>query len=217
MSPTDPAQRFERHRAKLFALAYRMLGSGTDAEDILQEAALRFLRASAEAEIAQPEGWLVRVVSRLCVDELRRARRKREVYVGPYLPEPEPDPRDYEPFDIAGLSMALLAMMERLSPRERVAFVLHDAFDYGHDAIASVLEVNASNARQILRRARKRLGTAPRFAPSAEAHRAVLMAFAVATQTGDTQALTSLLAEDVSVISDGGGKVPAATRIVSGR
>lgn len=201
------------HRPKLFSIAYRMLGSAAEADDVLQDAWLRFEAASG---IESAEAWLTTTVSRLCVDRLRSARARREVYVGPWLPEPlqtstdEPDPQS--------LSLAFLVVLERLSPLERAVFLLHDVFDYSYDEIATMLESTEPAVRQLQHRARAHVRESrPRFAPSKSAHEKLLISFVTACRLGEVSALASLLAEDARAITDGGGKVRAALKIVHGK
>ena len=205
----------ERFRPRLFGLAYRMLGSRQDAEDVVQEALLRWHRTDTR-EIDSPEAWLVTVTSRLCIDRLRSLSAERAAYVGPWLPEPlvaddeQPDRRAELASD---LSLALLLVLERLSPDERAAFLLHDVFDYGYPQIAAVLGKTEAACRQMIHRARERIRCAkPRFAVSAEAHRRLVESYMHALEQGDAAGLAALLAPDAVFVSDGGGKTTAARR-----
>jgi RNA polymerase sigma-70 factor (ECF subfamily) len=204
---------FEEHRGLLFSIAYRMLGSVADAEDILQEAFLRWQRAS-EAEIRSPRAFLVTIVSRLCINHLQSARVQREEYVGEWLPEPlvtEPgsDPSRLLQVD-ESVSMALLMLLERLTPEERAVFLLHEVFDYKHAEIAAALGLTEANCRQLLRRAQQHVHLArPRFRPPAREHRELLERFSQAAGSGNMDQLLSLLSTNVVMHTDGGGKASA--------
>lgn len=205
----------------MFGIAYRMLGSRADAEDVLQEAYLRWHRASVE-EVRSPEAWLVTATTRLCIDRLRLAREAREVYVGPWLPEPivsDASPPADEPLDVASsLSIAFLVVLERLAPEERAAFLLHEVFDSDYKEIAQVLGKSETACRQIVSRARKRVReNRPRMQVTETARRALLDRFVTAVQTQDKEALLSLFAESATWTSDGGGKVRAALKVLRGR
>lgn len=217
----DRALAFEEHRPRLFGIAYRMLGSRADAEDALQEAYLRWHRASVE-EIRSPEAWLVTATTRLCIDRLRITREAREIYVGPWLPEPligEVSPPADAPLDVASsLSIAFLVVLERLAPEERAAFLLHEVFDSDYAEIAQVLGKSEAACRQIVSRARKRVrDNRPRLAVSDTARRALLDRFVAAVQTQDKEALLALFAEGATWTSDGGGKARAARKVIRGR
>ena len=212
------AEAFAEHRRTLFGVAYRMLGSAADAEDILQEAYLKWRHAPQET-IESPRAYLTTIVTRLAIDHLRSARVRREQYVGPWLPEPVfESPGPDEPAALfESLSMAFLVLLERLTPAERAAIVLREAFDYEYGEIAAVLGKTEANCRQLVRRARERIAEhRPRFAPSAEERDRVAERFRVACATGDMQGLLSALTADVTLYSDGGGKVSAATVPVYG-
>ncbi|GAA1861636.1 RNA polymerase sigma factor SigJ [Asanoa iriomotensis] len=217
----DLEAEFEQLRPRLLGLAYRLLGSMWDAEDVVQDAYLRWTRAD-RSEVREPRAFLVTVVSRLALDQLRSARVTREAYPGPWLPEPVAADA-FGPADSAELrdtlSYATLHLMERLSPPERAVFVLREAFDLPYDEIARILGSPPGTCRQQHRRAARRLadGRDARFAPSATAHRALLGRFLAAARSGDLAALTDLLSEDVVAYNDGGGKVRAALRPVTGR
>jgi RNA polymerase sigma-70 factor (ECF subfamily) len=211
---------FEEHRPMLLGLAYRLLGSMWDAEDVVQEAWLRW-QATDHAGIREPRAFLVTVVSRLALDQLRSARVKREAYTGPWLPEPV-ETAQAGPLDTAELrdtvSYATLHMMERLSPPERAVFVLREAFELPYDEIAGIVGVSVANARQLHHRASVRLAEGrDRFRPSSEEHAELLTTFMRAAGDGDLAALTELLHEDVVAYNDGGGKVRAALRPILGR
>ena len=208
---------FERVRPRLFGIAYRMLGTVVEAEDVLQDAWLRWQGADRDA-VADPGAYLATVVTRLSIAELTSARARREAYVGPWLPEPVDTSADplLGAERAEALSLAVLLLLEKLSPAERAAFVLHTAFDYPHARVAEVLETSEANARQLFSRARKHLEAArPRPVPAAERAR-LLAAFLAAAGDGDLEALEAVLAADVVSVSDGGGRVLAARRIVEG-
>ena len=207
-------------RPRLFAIAYRMLGSAAEAEDVVQEAFLRWQRAP-EAEIRSARSYLAAVVTRLCVDHLRSSRVRREEYVGPWLPEPlvtEQAPGPAEELARAdSLSTAFLVLLESLAPRERAAFLLREVFDYDYAEVARILETSEDNCRQMVHRARKRLAERrPRFAVAPEQHERLAAEFMRACSRGDMDGLLSLLAEDAVVYSDGGGKATAARQPVRG-
>jgi RNA polymerase sigma-70 factor (ECF subfamily) len=204
---------FERERPRLRALAYRMLGSSAEADDILQEAWLRW-REVDDAD--SPRAYLTAVVTRLCLDQLKSARARRETYVGPWLPEPVRTVAD-EP-DRESISVAVLVLLERLSPVERAALLLHQVFDYSHAEIAALLGRDEANVRQSLHRARARVvAERPRFAACREDHARLLAGFVAACSDGDLPALESLLAADAVARTDAGGKVRAARKEVKGR
>jgi RNA polymerase sigma-70 factor (ECF subfamily) len=224
----DATAVFERHRSHLFGVAYRLLGSAQDAEDVLQEAWIRFSGVALE-DIESPRPYLVTIVTRLALDVLRSARVSREAYVGPWLPEPVRTERldEGEPGEWLArrqtASMAFLWLLERLNPVERAVLVLHDAFDYSHEEIGRIIGRTAVASRQALRRARQRIeaaraaeGLRPERAPDAH-HRRLTRGFLDAARGGDLQSLVDLLAEDVVMVSDGGGHAAAATRPVAGR
>lgn len=215
-----PAVDFEDYRPMLLGLAYRLLGSMWDAEDVVQEAWLRW-QGTDQSEIREPRAFLVTVVSRLALDQLRSARVKREAYTGPWLPEPVMT-SEVGPLDTAELrdtvSYATLHMMEKLSPPERAVFVLREAFELPYDEIAEIVGSSVVNARQMHRRASVRMAEGrDRFRPSTEDHAKLLMKFMDAAAGGDLGALTDLFHEDVVAWNDGGGKVRAALRPIIGR
>jgi len=209
---------FRDHRPRLFALAYRMLGTATDAEDVLQEAHLRF--SEHAGQVQYPKGWLEQVVTRLCLDQLKSARARREEYVGPWLPEPletEGATLRGAPVDPETVSLAFLALLERLSPLERAVFVLIEVFDYSADEAAAAIGREPPAVRQLLHRARAHVQAAkPRFAPSREAHLAILGAFFSAVQTGDVKKVEALLTKDARAVMDGGGQVKTALNVIHG-
>jgi RNA polymerase sigma-70 factor, ECF subfamily len=206
------------HRPAMLGLAYRLLGSVTEAEDAVQEAYLR-LGHHGTAGIDNVGGWLNRTTSRICFDRLTSARARREVYVGPWLPEPLETADDPSvPVEVAeSVSMAFLVVLESLSPAERVAFLLHDVFGYDHGEIAATLDRSEAASRQLVSRARKQVqARRPRFEPDPSVRAEVAGRFLAACQTGDVVGLLSTLAPDVVLRSDGGGKVSAARRPVEG-
>jgi RNA polymerase sigma-70 factor (ECF subfamily) len=212
------AAEFTGHRTHLLGLAYRLLGSRADAEDVVQEAWLRLSRVD-RSTVADLRGWLTTVTGRLCLDQLRSARVRREAYVGPWLPEPLVTARD-DPADraVAGESvrLALLVVLDRLPPEQRVAFVLHDLFDVPFADVATTLGCTRPAARQLASRGRRAVAhDAPPPAPRAEQER-VFAAFAAACAGGDLGALLAVLHPDVVFASDGGGVVKAALRPVLG-
>jgi RNA polymerase sigma-70 factor (ECF subfamily) len=206
---------FEPHRRFLVGLAYRMLGSIAEAEDVVQDAYLRWATVDRTA-IAQPRAYLARIVSRLCLDRMKSAAHRREAYVGTWLPEPvigEPG----ESF-ADDLSVALLVTLERLSPLERAAFLLHDVFDMDYGDIADVLERTEPACRQLAARGREHVrDTRPRFEVSDEERTRVADAFQAAMSTGDLEALAKTLADDAVFYTDGGGKKRAALNPIHGR
>jgi len=202
-------------RPLLFSLAYRMVGSAAEAEDLVQEAFLRF----HGAEVESPKAFLTTVVTRLAIDHLRSARVRREAYVGPWLPEPlvsVPGAEDRVERDET-LSIAFLALLERLTPVERAVYVLHELFGYGHEEIAGIVEKSVANCRQILTRARRHVDAGrPRFEPSRERREALLARFLAAVRLGDVEGLVGLLAADAVHYADGGGKARATLRPIYG-
>jgi len=208
---------FAAARPRLVRLAYRMLGSVAEAEDVAQDAWLRWRGADSQA-IADPTGWLVRTATRLCIDRLRAARTQREAYRGPWLPEPLIEDLASDPVERAEeVSVAFLLALERLSPLERAVFLLHEVFDEDYDAIGSVLGRSPAACRQLAVRAREHVRAArPRFAVSQEAASRLVGAFIDAARRSDLTALKGMLAEDAVLITDGGGKRKAALRVMTG-
>ncbi|MFE7960111.1 RNA polymerase sigma-70 factor [Streptomyces sp. NPDC057413] len=219
---TALAEEFETLRPRLFGLAYRMLGSAEEAEDIVQDAYLR-LSGADRAGIAHLGAWLAKVVTNLCLNRLTSARARRESYVGTWLPEPvATSDGALGPLESAeqrdAVSVAMLVLLERLTPTERAVYVLREAFGYGHREIAEVLDLGEANCRQLHRRALKRLEAAEsRFEPAPERQRELVASFLAAAREGDLASLEKLLADDVVWWSDGGGKVSAALRPILGR
>ena len=208
---------FERHRPRLFGVAYRMLGSVHDAEDVLQNAYLQWHQAGG-AGVRNPEAWLVAVVTRLSIDRLRSASGERARYVGDWLPEPipteMPPAADLRAEMASDISMAFLVLLERLSPDERAAFLLHDVFGADYGEIALVLEKSEAACRQIVHRARQRVrDDRTRFPVAPDAKERLLGRFLAGLQAGDEDALLAIVAEDATWTSDGGGKVPAARNV----
>jgi RNA polymerase sigma-70 factor (ECF subfamily) len=213
----------EELRPRIFAIAYRMLGSVSEAEDVVQEALLRVHNAIEEGEeISSPRAYAATIATRLAIDELRSARARRETYVGEWLPEPiterpEDDPaRQAEVAD--SLSLAFLVLLESLSPEQRAAFLLHDVFDYDYGKVAEIVGTSEENARQLASRARGRVqdGRA-RFDASAERRDELAASFFAAAEEGDFEGLEAMLAEDVELHGDGGGLAPAIKHPVFGR
>jgi RNA polymerase sigma-70 factor (ECF subfamily) len=207
-------------RPRLFAIAYRMLGSRADAEDVLQDAWLRWHGADRQA-LQSSEAWLVTVVTRLAIDRLRAAKAEREAYIGWWLPEPLVELDEQTPetaVEMAGeLSLALLWVLERLAPEERAAFLLRQVFDTEYPEIAALLGKSEAACRQMVHRASQRVQQErPRFGVPQDVHRRLLEKFVQAARSGERAAIRSLLAEDVQLVSDGGGKVPAFLRILHG-
>ncbi|MEN3747854.1 sigma-70 family RNA polymerase sigma factor [Sphingomonas sp. HF-S3] len=209
----DAAASFDPLRPRLSRVAYRMLGSVADAEDMVQEAYLRWHRADRSV-IAEPEAWLRRVVMRLCLDQLKSARVRRETYVGPWLPEPVVEEGEGEVEDV---TLPLLLALERLSPLERAAFLLHDVFGVGFDEIAVTIGREPAACRQLATRARAHVrADRPRFEVSEPHGMDIARAFFAASRSGDMKGLSALLAADVAMHSDGGGVRPAAPAIIEG-
>jgi len=219
-SSIDSTDAFAALRPRLFAIAYRMLGTRADAEDVLQDAWLRWHRAD-HAALQSAEAWLVTVVTRLAIDRLRAAKTEREAYVGWWLPEPLVDVDERTPeaaAELAGeLSVALLWVLERLSPEERAAFLLRQVFDHDYAEIATLLDKSEAACRQMVHRASERVQQArPRFEVSKDAHRRVLEKFVQAARSGERAAMKALLADDVQIVGDGGGKVPSIFKVLHG-
>ena len=211
---------YEELRPLLFSIAYRMLGSAGDAEDVVQEAFLRYARA--EEDVESPRAWLSATTTRLAIDQLRSARARREQYVGQWLPEPlltdgAPGPaEDVETADT--ISLAFLVLLESLSPVERAVFLLHDVFDFGYDEIARIVGKSEDNCRQIAVRARRQIDARrPRFDASPERHEDLVARFIAAASDGDVGTLVELLADDAVLVGDGGGRAPAAPEPIRGR
>ena len=212
---------FQANRSALFGVAYRMLGSATDAEDVLQDAWLRFSSARS-GDIRSAKAYLTTIVTRLCLDRLKSARATREEYVGPWLPEPVvTDNRSQPERSLAqaeSVTLAFMVLLETLSPEERAVFLLREVFDYEYDEIATMLDTTGANCRQLFHRAKGRLAERkPRFRESIDEKRPLIERFVRAFREGSSDELTRVLAADVGFWSDGGGKVLAARRPIFGR
>ena len=211
---------FNAVKPRLFGLAYRMLGSRAEAEDVVQEAYIRWHQAD-ETTIRNAEAWLVTTATRLAIDRLRALKMEREAYVGPWLPEPligsAPTPPDRDVELASDLSIAFLVLLERLSPEERAAFLLHDVFDCGYADIAALLGKTEAASRQIVHRARGRVrGEQQRFQATDEARGKLLETFIAAVETRDEQRLLRLFAPDATWTADGGGKAAAVPHPIAG-
>ncbi len=218
----EAMDQFEQYRPLMFSIAYRMLGSVIEAEDILQNAYLRYRQMPA-GSIDSPKAFLSTVVTRLCLNHLQAARVQRESYLGPWLPEPLLTEDDSESptsqaEKLESISMAFLVLLERLTPVERAVFLLREVFDYPYPEIAEIVGKEEVSCRQIFSRAKKFIASQrPRFTPSSEHHEQLLQQFLEAVEEGDLDGLTQLLASDVTLSTDGGGKVRgAATRSLQG-
>lgn len=208
---------FEEQRGKLFAIAYRMIGTAMEAEDIVQDAWLRYQQLAIPPD--NPSAYLRKIVTNLSLDYLKSARVQREQYVGEWLPEPiATDTVGDDLSKAESISMAFLVVLETLSPLERAVFILREAFDYEYAEIAHILDRSQDACRQIFSRAKKHVhGNRPRFDATPEDHNRLVTNFITALEEGDVQQITTVLAEDVVLYSDGGGKVSAATRPLHGR
>jgi len=220
VTSTAHAEVFSQHRSLVFAIAYRMLGSVMDAEDMVQETFLRWQGAPAD-DVRSPKSYLSTVITRLCIDQLRSAKAQREQYIGPWLPEPlitEETAQIDEHLALAdSLSMAFLVLLERLSPLERAAFLLREVFDYPYPEIARIVDKSEANCRQMVHRAREHISAGEsRYEITPEQLREISARFVQATSNGDMAGLIELLSDDVTVWSDGGGKVPAALNPIYG-
>jgi RNA polymerase sigma-70 factor (ECF subfamily) len=216
------AEVYEELRPLLFSIAYRMLGSASEAEDVVQEAFLRFHQASKEETIDNPKAYLSTITTRLSIDQLRSARVRRETYTGTWLPEPlltEQTPDVAQHAETAdSLSMAFLVLLESLSPTERAVFLLREVFDYPYDEIAQTIGKTEDNTRQLAVRARRHVEEQrPRFEADKKARDELAGRFFAAAEDGDTDGLMKLLADDVVMYGDGGGKGPAIAKPMFGR
>lgn len=217
----DSADDFEPHRPLLEGIAYRMLGSLAEAQDVVQDTWLRWSRAERRG-IESPRSWLVTTCSRIALDVLKSARKRRMDYVGTWLPEPfleSPAPSPDEASEVDDtVSVALMLALETLSPAERAAFLLHDVFGHGFEEVARILDKTPAACRKLASRARSRVQARhPRFEVSPEEHRRLLDAFVGAARSGDLDSLTGVLVEDVELHADGGGKVVSARKVIEGR
>jgi RNA polymerase sigma-70 factor (ECF subfamily) len=223
------AEAFQSYRPLLFSIAYRMLGSASEADDVLQDAYLRYAAAESQSGAGQPaeirslKAYLSTIVTRLCLDRLKAAQAVREQYLGPWLPEPvltvdmDADPqRDAERHE--SITLAFLVLLETLTPQERAVFLLREVFEYDYTEISEVVQTSATNCRQLFHRAKQRVAEQrPRFYPAPDRQRQLVERFLAATQRGDVQGLANMLAHDVTFTADGGGKVPSARQPVHGR
>ena len=210
----EAAGSFDPLRPRLLRVAYRMLGSVADAEDVVQEAFIRWLGAD-HATVREPEAYLRRTVTRLCLDQLKSARHRRETYIGPWLPDPILEEEEQEEEDV---TLPLMLALERLSPLERAAFLLHDVFGLAFEEVATTIERDTAACRQLAARARAHVREArPRFAVEKQRGLEIAHAFFDASRSGDMTALGAMLAADVSLHSDGGGKRSAAIQPIFGR
>lgn len=223
---SNPSETFEPYRRRLLGLAYRMLGSMADAEDAVQETYLRWHGANRDT-VTDPRAFLMTITTRICLDMLTSARARREEYVGPWLPEPVVDTAALAPdthTELAeDLSIALLLTLDRLSSLERAAFLLHDVFDFSFSEVAAALDRSEAACRQLAARARAHVrdvrprgATTPHTAEIETRHTQLMSAFIDATRSGDLNGLVQLLASDVRVVTDGGGKVLAALNVIEG-
>ena len=217
---------FEEHRKYLFSIAYRMLGSAMEAEDMVQETYLRFVGTDVSS-LRSPRSFLSTIITRLCLDQLKSAQAQRETYIGPWLPEPILTEEPMAPSEEASpdrqvsryedISLAFLTLLENLNPVERAVFLLREVFDYDYDEIAEIVDKRADNVRQLHRRARQHIDAGkPRFSPPPEKQEQMLFHFFAAISNGDVDQLQGVLAQDAILWSDGGGKVAAATRPITG-
>ncbi|MDV3455814.1 sigma-70 family RNA polymerase sigma factor [Sphingomonas sp. HF-S4] len=215
IEPSSRLADFQHERRRLVRLAYRMLGSVSEAEDVAQDAWLKW--EQVEGGIDSPAAYLTRIVTRLCLDRIKSARSRRETYIGPWLPDPLVGSIDPDETIADDITMTLMLAMERLSPLERAAFLLHDVFDVALSDVAVTLSREPAAVRQLASRARKHVQAArPRFSVEAAEARRITQAFFVAARDGDTASLASLLAQDVEIHSDGGGKVLAFRNVIRG-
>lgn len=217
----DPTVLFIRHRPRLHAIAYRMLGAVSDAEDVVQDAWLRWNEADF-SQLDNPEAWLVTVTTRLAIDRLRAAKAQRENYRGVWLPEPVLTASPATPEEIReqaeDVSVAFLFMLERLAPQARAAFLLREVFDAGYDDVASTLGKSEAACRQLVRRAKLQLRQAsPRRSVSPDVHHRLMQGFADAMRRGDFRGLQAWLSDEAELIGDGGGKVPSFSSLVGGK
>ncbi|VTU41108.1 putative RNA polymerase sigma factor FecI [Variovorax sp. PBS-H4] len=216
----DSTRAFDRHRKRLLGIAYRMLGSAADAEDVVQDAWLRWNDATIDA-LDNPEAWLVTVVTRLSIDRLRAAKLQREHYEGTWLPEPLLTSAPASPEQMLeradDISVAFLAVLERLAPEARAAFLLREVFDADYEDVARTLGKSEAACRQLVHRAKAQIqDERPRFAVESDTHWRLMQGFADASASGDMRRLKELLAEDAELIGDSGGKVPAFRKMLRG-
>jgi len=220
LDPSDASDPFTALRPRLFGIAYRMLGTRADADDVLQDAWLRWHRTDAST-LQSAEAWLVTVVTRLAIDRLRVAKVEREAYAGWWLPEPLVEVDPHTPETAAELasdvSVAFMWVLERLAPDERAAYLLREVFDHDYADIAALLDKSEAACRQLVHRAGERVRRErPRFDVPRQAHRRLLERFVQAARSGEREAMKALLAENVEVVGDGGGKVPSFGQVLRG-
>lgn len=209
----DTAAILDPLRPRLVRVAYCMLGSVADAEDAVQEAFIRWMKAE-RGDVREPEAFLRRTVTRLCLDQLKSARHQRETYLGPWLPDPVVE----EAEEADDVTLPLMLALERLSPLQRAAFLLHDVFDFGYGELATILRRSEAACRQLTARAREHVRAAqPRFELPADGGARILQAFLEAAQSGDARHLAALLTDNVALHTDGGGRRRAALRVILGR
>lgn len=212
---------FTTYHPYLFTLAYQMLGSASDAEDVLQDAYLRYTSAP-RSDVRSPKAFLSTMVTRLCLDRLKAARTKREQYIGPWLPEPVLTVEDSDIYHVVeqheAITQAFLVLLESLNPPERAVFLLREVFEYPYDDIAAMLDISAANCRQLFHRAKEQVAVhRARFPASSKQQHELVERFLAATQRGDVHTLQTLLAADVQLWADSGGKARAPQRMVQGR
>jgi len=215
MQPDPGTEIFQTERPRLLRLAYRMLGSHHDAEDVVQEAWLRWLR-SDQAAVREPAAWLTRIVSRLCLDQMKSARARREIYPGTWLPEPLIEPED-DALRPDNLTLTLMMALERLSPLERAAFLLHDVFGQSMEEVADTIDRSPVATRQLAARARAHVQIdRPRYEMPRDAAETLTRAFFEACKSGDAAALGAMLAEGATFQADGGGKASSYPNVIVG-
>ena len=214
---TSYVEVYAQHRAHLLSVAYRLLGALSDAEDVLQDAFLRW-QNTAHDQVTSPRAYLTSMVTRLCIDRLRQLKARREDYVGPWLPEPLVQDVKTDITELAeAISMAILTVLESLGPVERAVFLLREVFDYDYPDIAQVVERTEANCRKIFQRARHHVDARQaRFEPTPEQHEQVTQRFMACLASGQLDQLVAVLKDDITLVSDGGGKVPAARRPIVG-
>lgn len=220
MTMNKNIKQFDTHRPLLFSIAYRMLGSAMEAEDMVQETFIRWQQVP-ETQVKSTKAYLSSIITRLCIDQLRSARVQREQYFGPWLPEPlltqQALQSDQNMALAESLSMAFLVLLERLNPTERAVFLLREVFDYEYSEIASIVNKSETNCRQLVRRARQHVNKRkPRFDTSPEKQQQLLVQFMETCVNGDMPGLVNILADDIAMWPDGGGKAVSATRPIFG-
>ena len=219
----EDAREFESHRGKLFGIAYRMLGTVTDAEDVLQDAYLHYAAAD-KRDLRSTAAFLTTIITRLCLDRIKSAQARREMYVGEWLPEPlmtdrppELDDPANHVADLDSISYAFVVLLQQLSPEERAVFLLREVFDYSYAEIATFIDKGEDACRQLFSRAKRHITHhRPRIVTTPQEHQRVLTSFLQAVATGDLSGLMQLMSQDVTLVSDGGGKASAATKPLHG-